>query len=385
MVRGSLTNYSKTLGKRANLASVQMSAVVPAAGYSSIPYRTGYESVIGSRLDKDFVFNALEDGVVKSIKKDYIAVEYKSGKKDGSILGVSHGSVAGKFISHFHETDFKEGDTFKVGSVIAWNRSFFERDFFSKTNVTMKIGALLTVAMLESNDTLEDGCAVDKKTAKLLSTKLTKQRTIVLTFDQELVNAKKLGDTVHKDDVLGTIVDTGIGVSDYDDKAIAALARLANTSPKAKLSGLISNMDLVYYGDIDDMSPGLQGLCKAENKRRGAIAKNTGDGSSPTAEVKDRTFFGGEEILENTVAIRYFIDDDGDCGIGDKLVIGNQLKSIVGREMVGQNTTADGRPINVIFGWNSVNARIVLSPIKMGVVCTTCEAAMGRMIELYEK
>lgn len=245
-VRAGVTSLSKVSGKRANLASVQMSSVVPAAGYMAMPLRTGYESVVASRLGKDFAFSAKQDGEVVRVTENFVAVKYEDGKKDGIKIGRYHGPMAGKFVSHNMLTDVTKGSKFKQGDVLAWNEGYFERDLFAKGNVVMKTGIIATVALLESNDVLEDGSAISERASKMLRARLSKRRTFLLTFDQEVKNLAKVGDKLDYSSVLGTIVDTGIGSADYDDAAIAALAKLANTSPKSKLSGEVSNIEIAY-------------------------------------------------------------------------------------------------------------------------------------------
>lgn len=373
------------MGKRANLATVQMSSVVPAQGYQAMPLRTGYESVVASRLGKDFAFNAKQDGEVVKVTDRFISVKYKDGTKDGIALGKYHGPMAGKFVSHDMLTDFTNGSKFKQGDVIAWNGGYFERDLFSKTNVTMKTGIIATVALLESNDTLEDGSAISERASKLLRTSISKRRTLLVTFDQEVKNLVKVGDELDYSSVLGTIVDTGIGNADYDDAAIAALSKLSNTSPKSKLTGKAANIEIAYLGEKEDMSPGLRELADEHDKRRGQLANATGARMSKTCQAKESVFFGGEKLLPNTMAITIYIDTESNSGVGDKTVVCNQLKTIHGRVMFGRNETEDGRPIDVIFGWGSVNNRIVGSPLITGSINTTLAKAMEIMVELYEK
>jgi len=63
-------------GKRINFTQIQNSHTVACDGYTSLPYRTGYEEVIGNRVDNLFVVTADEDGIVKVVKPDILTVEY---------------------------------------------------------------------------------------------------------------------------------------------------------------------------------------------------------------------------------------------------------------------------------------------------------------------
>ena len=76
----------------------------------------------------------------------------------------------------------------------------------------------------------------------------------------------------------------------------------------------------------------------------------------------------GEHALNNEQAvIVIYINREIPCGIGDKLVFGNQGKSTVGEILFGETKTEDGRTIDAIFGAKSFIDRIITSPFKNGL------------------
>lgn len=384
-MRGSLTSYLKTLGKRALLAGIQQSAVVPAAGYKPLPYQTGYESVVGLRLDGDYTFVAKQSGKVIDIKEDFVQVEYKDGTKDGFKLGTEHGEVAGKFVKHVFVTDRSVGNKFVEGDVIAWNNGFFERDFQSASNVLLKHSTMVRVALVEGNDTIEDGCAIDVPSTKLFSTTISKQRAFPIKFTEEIHNLLEVGTDVLNDDVLLTIVDNALS-GDIQDSDLKTLSRFQRNSPKAKLSGKISGLQIMYKGDVNDIQgPNLKALVKRLDAKRKKSVQAIGLDESLTNMTNDDVYFGGELVTDDTVVVRFFLDAEDDLGIGSKIVIGNQLKSVVGRRMEGICETEDGKKVNIRFGWKSANARIVFGVLKSGVVSTTQVMAMGKFVSDYEK
>ncbi|MFO5890825.1 hypothetical protein ACLBSJ_34060, partial [Klebsiella pneumoniae] len=64
-------------------------------------------------------------------------------------------------------------------------------------------------------------------------------------------------------------------------------------------------------------------------------------------------------LESNHIIIRVFIDHDLPCGVGDKGVVANQMKTVFSRVMTGRNETEDGRNIDLLFGNTSVEERMV--------------------------
>ena len=55
-----------------------MSHGVACKNYDPLPYRTGYEEVLGGRVDDLFVVTADNDGIVTDVNDKYLTVEYKT-------------------------------------------------------------------------------------------------------------------------------------------------------------------------------------------------------------------------------------------------------------------------------------------------------------------
>lgn len=351
-----------------NLGNVQQSAVVPAQGYMSMPYRTGYESVIASRVGDLYAISAPKAGKVTEVNDNFIKVKFDDGTEKGWELGVRHGVAEGKTIPHEIITDLVKGHKFEEGHVLAWNTGFFERDDFSPANVTMMTGALARTVLLENNDTLEDGSRVGPGIREKLASPSSKQKGILVNFDQDINNLVKVGDEVEYDSILCQITEQAASDLAGTDAGLAGLSKLSGNNPKAKYAGKISKIEFFYNGDMAEMSPTLKKLVKGDNNRRKNIRENTGARMSDTGEIKRATFVAGEKVILGTVAVVIYIDSLLEHGIGDKAVVCNQLKSVHGATLEGVNKTADGKDIDIFFGYRSVNDRIVNSPLKQGSV-----------------
>lgn len=350
--------------KRVVLSDVQYSSIVPTKGYMASPYSTGYDRVMGSRVGSKFVFVAKANGKVVKAKGN-LSVLYSDGEKEGVKLGIWHGEVAGNSVSHTMITDYSEGDSFKEGDVLAWNHGFFERDFIDSKNVVMKLGAMSFVALVEGNDVLEDGCAISTELAESLTTQITKRKTLLLDFGKNIDILKNVGDKVNYDDIIANISNYIEGIEDTE-ASLQALEKFSGSNPTAGSSGTITGMELIYMGEKADMAPKLRELADRFDKLKAKDKRELGGVRSGNCRVNNSVFFGGERVVEDTLAISIFIDEESPMIIGDKKVFGNQLKSVVGRIMTGVNETESGLKLGARFGTRSVFARIVESPMIIG-------------------
>jgi len=379
-----LPDMDRDDGKRAALGAIQQSAVVPTVGSEPMPYRTGYDAVIASRLSDFFVFRAKQDGEVVKVTDNVIQVKYEDGSKEGYRLGTKHGVVAGELIPHNYVTDKVKGSRFKIGYVLAWNSGFFTRDFFNPENVIMLSGVPAVVALKEGNDTLEDGSAISDAFRRKLMTSVSKNKGIMVDFDQEIEGLVSVGDVVEFDTKLVTIKEAGTLGLEKTDAALLALSKLSSQSPKAKVGGKVSRIEVFYMGDPSEMSPSLKALVEADNARREKEVKDLNRSTAgKTGLVRKPTFISGEKLVPGKVIISIYIDMELESGIGDKSVVANQLKTVHGRTLEGINRTEDGRDIDLIFGAQSVNNRIVLSCIIQGVMNMTVRKKNQLLAEAY--
>ena len=81
----------------------------------------------------------------------------------------------------------------------------------------------------------------------------------------------------------------------------------------------------------------------------------------------------GEILLLDNVAIRISITQKVPAGIGDKVVLANQMKSIISGVLLNEVTTESGRKIDGLFSSRSCDARIVNSPFLMGAAASLLE------------
>lgn len=350
--------------KRLTLAGAQASATVACKGYVVAPFRTGVEKTMGAKASSRWAMKAESKGVVKSVKDDHMVIEYADGTEHGIKLGVDHVMTSGACIPHTIASDMREGDTVKPGDIVAWNNDYFQRDEMNPRNVIMKMGIMADVAFMERSGTLEDGSYISPRMADLLSTPNSKRKTILVDFDKEIHNLVKVGQTVDIDDVLCYISDAGMS-SDVGLSAasIAGLSRFGVNTPKAGFDGTVSRIEVSYAGEIENMSENLQAIAIAGDKLMAKESKALRRGFIANGKIEGSPFINGQKIEHNQMIVTVYMDGMLPAGVGDKGTVATQLKTIFGGIMPDGNRTVAGNPLDVIFGYKSVQARTVLSPM----------------------
>ena len=356
--------------RRVGFTSIQNAQTIYAEGYTVPPLRTGYERVIAQRVDNAYAIVAKKDGKVVAIDDEHMEVEYTDGDVESCPLGTTFGKAAGETIPHYVITDYKVGGSFVKGDVIGYNKMFFERDVLDPKQVVYKTSMLATVALVQSQDTFEDSSAISIGLANRLKTRVTKPRAIKVKFDQQVRGLVDVGVVTDLETILCTIEDQTAGNADiFDERSLATLRLLANKTPRAKHIGEVEKIEIFYNGEIDQMSSSLATLAKLYDKRRKAYCEKMGIPKS-TNEVDAGARIEGQAVDPDSMMIVIYITETVHMAQADKLVFGNQLKSTVGRVMVGTNTTAEGEPLDALFGYQGINNRIVPSAILMGTTNT---------------
>lgn len=348
--------------KRVNFISIQQQQGMYADGYDVTPIRTGYEQIVAQRNSSIFATTAEDDGEVIEVGNHGITVKYASGEFESAPLGTVHGTAAGVNYPHDLSTDLKKGDKFKRGDTISYNKKYFKNDHFTPGQVNWKAGVISLVAFSDNLDTLEDGSSVSTSLAQKLNTQTTDIKNITVRFDQSVKNLVKVGDHLDLNSILCYIEDPETAENTlFDEASIETLKLLSAAAPTAKVVGTVSKVDCLYHGELEDMSDNLREIAEAADKVRENIAKELGKPVF-TGEVDSSFRIKGQVMEPDSMVIRIYIDHDIPFGVGDKAVLGNQMKTVVSRVLHGRNELEDGTPIDLIFGNTSVEERMVMSP-----------------------
>lgn len=368
--------------KRGNFGSIQGSAREAAVGYEVMPLLTGMEIAMAHHVDRLWAFPAKQDGKVTKKGEKYVAVEYSDGTVDTCQIGKVHGVKAGAIKPRQVVCNLPVGHKFKADDIIAYNSDFFAPDIWDDSQVVFKSGAIRWVAFHETNDSLEDGSAIDMELHTSLATPVTKRHDITASFDKTISDLIKVGDEVEYDTPLCTITEAGV---DASDATMASLSTLASPTPKAKTTGHVTAIEVKYLGNKDGMSPTIKRIVNKADAERKELAEGLNNGDAVTGEIKGYYKIEGRSIPRDTVIITVYTEHHENLGVGDKGALGNMLKTVHGRVMKGVNETASGLPIAMIFGFRGVQDRVVNSPMIVGTALTNLWLLSNKVYEMYKE
>jgi len=348
-------------GKRWNFNNVQMSHGVAAIGYQPLPYRTGYEQTIANRVSDLFATVATGNGFVSEIKSSGITITYDDGSSKTYFLGVKHGIVSGSTIPHHIVTHLNKNDKVIKDQVICYNDGFFTTGELDPKSIIYKHGVICRIALAEDSDTLEDGCVISKGLADKLLTPTSEVYGIVCDFSMAIHNLVTIGQRVTPETILCILEHSYEGAAEKDSDAIWALSQLSNISPKCKVYGTVSDIEVVYFGKLEDMSPSLAEVVRHYDAIRNRNVKTYSLNEAKSGEIDETIRVSGKKLIKNQAAIKIYVDYILDMGDGDKIVIGHPLKTTISRVDINPMTTDDGVEVDALFGAQSVSARIVKS------------------------
>jgi hypothetical protein len=303
--------------KRVNFVAIQASHAVSCQGYHQFTTRTGYDSVIPDRTYDLFAFTAKKPGKVKSIDKRGVIIEYEDGETTGYEIGRRFGNAAGLVIPHNVVTPLKENDVIKIGDVIVYNDGFFEPDFFDEKKIVLKNSINVKTVLWESHQTLEDASSISKKVTDKLTTKVTKVKNIIVTFDQAVSSLVNIGDIVNADSILCIIEDAVTANNNlFSDKSIDTLRLVSAQTPKANVKGVIEKIEIFYHGDKEDMSESLKKLADINDKQLKEKAKSLNT-LSVTGSVDSGLRIENNPLGLDNMVIRIYITSNVGLGLGD--------------------------------------------------------------------
>ena len=325
------------------------------------PYRTGYDATIAHRGGKKFAYVAKGNGVVQSIRNNVMRVKYADGTVDGVEVGRVFTKGAGHIYPNTLAVTVKEGDQVAEGDVLVYNTLFFAPDFFNPRQVGYKAGVLTRVALLEAPGTLEDSSVISEKLSGQLTSHETEPRDIVLDFKDVVHQLVKEGDHVEADSILCILEDASTEAAQlFGESGVNSLRNLAASSPKAKVAGTVERIEIFYNGDTEDMSESLRAIVEKYDAK---LAKKSRDLNSgvESGRANEAMRVNNNPLAIDSLLIRVYITHGRAAFAGDKGVFGNQMKSVFGRVMTGENVTESGLEIDAIFSDKSIEDRIVMS------------------------
>lgn len=364
--------------------TTQHSHTIASDGYKQPIIRTGYEFVVGRRNSKMFCTAAEEDGIVESISDSGLVIKYQNGEKDGIPLGRQYGKAEGTVYPHDLIATVKQGDKFKKGDILAYNTKFFEPDFKNPKEVVLKAASTADVVFIEEPSTHEDSTTISPSLSGHLSTEVSKIKSYVVRFGQNIHELKKPGSMVDPKDILMVIEDEiSASSGQFSEKSLETLKRLSNISPRAGVSGKIEKIEVFYHGEKEDMTETLKAIADKSDRDLAQSSKAIGE-KPVTGRVTSEYRVSGKPLELDTAEIKIYLSIKANTGVGDKLIFGHQMKCTIAEVHSGQVYTDHGKPIDAIFAYRSLAAREVNSATTIGTAATYLELVTDEVIKTFE-
>ncbi|QOC54705.1 putative DNA-directed RNA polymerase beta subunit [Salmonella phage pSal-SNUABM-04] len=358
--------------KRQNFVGIQYGSTTTVVGAMVPPYRTELEKGVAHRTSVKHARGIDKPGKIVMKTDEFIRIKYDDGEEETFELGRWYGAHEGTYYPHTVISKWKQGDKLPAGSIITFNGDHFEPDLYDPTQVCLKESILANVALIEAEEVIEDSNAISERFAAKAQSDVTKIKEVTIGFNQNMLEMVKEGDHVDVESILCTFSDNlNDDMSGFSKEAAQTLYELSSFSPQAGVRGHVDKIEVVYHGDPEDLTPSLKTLVNGKDRQRRKLANALGKDIPTSGSVNGDYRVDGVPLAYNTMCVKFYITHRVDMAAADKMVIANQLKTTVQELMRGENYTERGEELDIIFGRNSVDARIVGSLMRIG----TCNAA----------
>lgn len=383
--------------KRVSFLNIHLSHYVATKEMSLPRVRTGYERVMAHRCKPPFSYTAEEDGVIETINEEshMLVVSYPKSKRKISVeygdLYTNNGGGGFYCTQNIVINGFKEGDKVKRGDVIVYNDRFFKPDPFTK-QVDLSFGQLANVAIIDMARTVEDSDIISAQLAKKLEFNPVHPRDIVITKSTTIHKYAAVGTAISNVDPLmifdqSAITDDMFG--GVDDETAELLAKVNRETPRAKFTGRVVKIDAFYLGDTSEMSPSarnLVNLINREKTKKASVSKGTDNEADypATTNITDSARIGATVLEEDTLIIRFYIQQDMSMGGGDKVEFDSSLKSVsAGTVEHGWDTEDGSVTCDALFSAVGIHKRLINSPIQTGIMNRNLEKIEKDVLEMY--
>lgn len=348
-----------------------------------MPFGTGYEEVIAGRFNKEFCYIATGKGKVLSTKNDVLKIEYEDGTKVAVETGFIVTGGEGHLYPNTIQVTVKPGDTFEEGDGLAYNDSWIEVSPHDPRLFILKMGVPTWVMLSENANTLEDGSVISPELSKSLTASEIVKRELVFSFKDTVHNLIPVGTKLEPDDILCTIESASTAAAGlFDESTVARLNQIADNAPRSKYHGEVVKIEILYNGDIEDMSESLTKLVEDSDKRIRLKMKDLGK-AIDGGRTDESHRVDGNPLQVDTLVIQIYLSHSSPAGAGDKGVLGNQLKSVHGQVATAPMVTESGRIIGMNYADVGVEARVVRSPRKTGMYNALLVTAGERFVAAY--
>lgn len=340
-------------------------------------------------LDTDFVHKVEDDAEIVEFNDKYVKVKYLNEKnskgepilKIFSISKIERNAAKAKYILNDMilnpKLTLKIGKILKKGTVIAYNKDFYQSD---GVDITYKPGPIAWVALTNNQLSYEDATVMCQSLATKLGTKNLKRIAIKLHPRSKIVDFKKIEYIQPGDVILKYSEDTG---SDFYNNQIdtSTLDDYLLNIKKSNHRGNIRDI-FIYYKltneEYENMDPSIKGFMDYVEKyyntnyntKKMALGLQEYEKNSDTDHVTKfrgnrKAKVNGDSVDNGEILIEYFIEVETPFSVGDKLIFGSSaLKGVCSKIVEDEDApigVKSNRRIDAILSTYSPSSRMVYS------------------------
>lgn len=322
-----------------------------------------------------FAYKAKGNGEVVEVTDKYMVIQYKDGQFEYINLDttIEKNSDGGYEVPLKLSTDLKVGSKFKENTILAYDKLSFSNGIGESGNLSMNVGTLAKIAVMNIDEGFEDSAACTEKFAKKMATEVVVKKEIILDKDDNIQINKKIGDQVIEGDVLLTFqksVDDELANSLLRNLSMDTdqLSELGKAPVISKYTGTIADIKVYRTAELDELSPSLKSLVKNYEKRINSVKsvyKKYGIETNKLPSTSKMSNTGKTKNVEDGVLIIFFIKYIDNVSIGDKCVFYSANKGVFKYIIPeGKEPNTDFRPnedIDAFMSLGSVFGRMVCS------------------------
>ena len=295
---------------------------------------------------------------------------------------------------------YNEKEKFTKGAIIAKNPLFFKGNGRNE-DISYCLGKLTKVAISSADFTLEDSSTIIEDLSEDMSTKVTMRKVQVLDKNATVSYVHPEGTSIKTGDPLivfeNSFNDESINdvLSKIGKEFEKDISEISKNELKCKYTGTVVKVNIYYTNDIEEYSESIQKILKKyinKNKSRKAIIeKIKGDGfdslNAPIIDKQVDAKVKGEE-LKDGIMFEFFIEYYDDLSIGDKIIYGTALKTIVSSVIPkGEEPFSEFRPeenVEAILSPLSINSRMTLDVFIDGYTSKALIELKRHIKDIYE-
>lgn len=291
---------------------------------------SGADQALAHLASDTYAHKAKSSGkVAEMVDNEYMIVEYKDGSKEYIDLStkVFKNSDGGFFVTLQNKTDYKQGNTFKEGDIIAYDKDSFTDKFGPSGNLTYTGATLTKIAVMNTDEGYEDSCIISEWMSEALASDVVIKVPVTLEKSTNVYEMVKKGDPIVEGDSL-IIFQNAFDDADAnnilknitDDEGID-VTDIGRIPIRSKVTGKVQDIDIYRTVEVDELSDSLKKIVKSYesdiNKTKAMMKKNNIQLPSDMKPTYALPATGKLKNARDSVLIEFYLSYHDKLSIGE--------------------------------------------------------------------